>query len=174
MFSNPGVATAVRFAVFAALQTLVLARVGVGEAWGAYAQPLLYPLVILLLPVGTPTVFVLLIAFALGLTVDVSLGTYGMHAAALVLTGFARGLALALLEPREGYAVNASPTRAAFGLRWWAAYGAIMLGVHCLAYFAVEVFTFVFLGEILLRALGSFAVSYALAMLYVLVVNPRV
>ena len=173
MLGSPTLATALRFGVFAALQVLVLSRVGLGSAWGAYLQPLLYPVVILLLPVGMPTVFVLLIAFALGTAVDVPLGTYGVHAAALLVTAFARGLALALLEPREGYAVGQSPNRATFGWRWFVSYAAILLGVHVLTYFSIEVFTFVFFGEILLRALGSFVVSLALVILYVAVFDPR-
>ena len=173
MFGNPYLSTAVRFVVLGAIQVLVLSRVGIGEAWAPYAQALLYPLVILLLPVGMPTVIVLLIAFVLGLTVDVFLGTYGMHAAALVLTGFARGLVLAILEPREGYAVEQVANRATFGLRWFASYAAILIGVHTLAYFSIEVFTFVFFGEILLRAVGSFCVSMMLILLYMLVLDPK-
>ena len=173
MFGNPTVATAVRFVVFAALQVLVLSRIGFGESWATYTQPLLYPLVILLLPVGLPTVFVLLISFALGLAVDVPLGTYGVHASALVLTGFARGLVLAILEPREGYAVNQSPTRQEFGFRWFMTYAAILTAVHALAFFSVEVFTFVYLGQILLRAAGSFCASMMLIALYIVVVDPR-
>lgn len=173
MFGNPVAAAAVRFVVLAVLQVLVFSRVGAGEAWAPYAQALLYPLTILLLPVATPTVIVLFVAFALGLTIDVPLGTYGVHAGALVSTAFARGAALALTEPREGYAVGASPTRRAYGLQWWAGYAAILFGVHCLAYQALEVFTLVYAGEIFLRAVGSFCVSMLLALAYVLVFDPR-
>ena len=173
MFGSPYVATAIRFVVLAALQVVVLSRIGVGEGWSPYVQVLLYPLVILLLPVGMPTAVVLVLAFALGLTVDVFLGTYGMHAAALVVTGFARSLVLAVLEPREGYAVEQVANRATFGWRWFAAYAALLMGVHTLAFFSIEVFTFVFFGEILLRALGSFCVSMLLILLYALVLDPK-
>lgn len=173
MFGSPYLSTLVRFGLLAALQILVLSRIGVGEAWGAYAQALLYPLVILLLPVGMPTVFVLLLAFVLGMTVDVFLGTYGMHAAALVVTGFARSLVLAILEPREGYAVEQVANRATFGWRWFVSYAAILMGIHTLVFFSIEVFTFVFFGEILLRALGSFIVSMVLILLYMLVLDPK-
>ena len=173
MFSSPYVATAVRFVVFAALQVLVLSRIGAGEEWARYVQPLLYPVVVLLLPVGLPTVVVLAVAFALGLAIDVFVGAIGIHAAALVITGFARSAALALLEPREGYNIGQVPTRRQFGMQWFASYAAILLGVHVFSYFAVEAFTFVYIGEILMRAVGSFCVSMILVLLYVLVFDPR-
>ena len=113
--SRAYLATAIRFVILAALHVLVFAHLGEATAWGPYAQVLLYPLVIVLLPVGTPSVVVLLIAFALGCAIDFPLGTYGLHAAALVLMGFARRLVLGLTEPREGYGVDMSPTRRALG-----------------------------------------------------------
>lgn len=174
MFSSPYFSTAIRFIVLAALQVLVLSRVGIGEEWGRYLQALMYPLVILLLPINLPTVVVLIIAFALGMSIDIPLGTLGIHTSALVLTGFARSLVLALLEPREGYQVDHSPTKAEFGYRWFISYAAMLMGLHCFTYFAVETFTFVYLGEILLRALGSFSVSMILLLLYVVIFDPKV
>lgn len=173
MFSNAYLATAIRFVFFAALQVLVFAHIGEGTAWGPYAQVLLYPLVILLLPVGMPSPIVIIIAFLLGLAIDVPLGTYGVHAGALVFTAFVRRAVLGILEPREGYSVEQSPTRAAFGMRWFAGYAALLMGVHLLTYFALEAFTLVYLGEILARAGGSFCVSLILILLYVLVLDPK-
>jgi len=173
MFSNPYIAASFRFVVLAAVQVLVLSRIGVGEEWARYFQLLLYPLVILLLPVSLPSVIVLLISFVLGMCIDVPLGTLGIHTSALVLTAFARGLVLALLEPREGYQVDHSPTRAQFGFQWFLSYAAMLMGIHCFTFFAVETFTFVYLGEILLRALGSFGVSMILIVLYVIILDPK-
>ncbi len=173
MFGSSYVSTAVRFVVLVLLQTQVLSRIGLEQAWGEYVQALLYPLVILLLPVGMPTVLVLLLAFALGFSVDVLNASYGIHAAAMVFTAFTRSLVLALLEPREGYAVGQIANSATFGLRWFATYAASLLAVHTLVYFSIEVFTFVFLGKILLQALGSFCVSMLLILLYMVVFNPR-
>jgi len=173
MFSNPYISTALRFLVLAALQVLVLSRIGLGEAWGRYLQVLLYPLVILLLPINLPTVIVLIISFALGLCIDVPLGSLGVHASALVLTGFARGLVLAILEPREGYQVDQSPTKSQFGLQWFTSYAAILMAVHCFTFFAVETFTFVYIGEILLRAIGSFSISMILIFLYMIILDPK-
>ena len=171
--SSAYVATAIRFVILAALHVLVFAHLGEATAWGPYAQVLLYPLVIVLLPVGTPSPVVLVIAFALGCAIDFPLGTYGLHAAALVLVAFLRRLLLGLTEPREGYGVDMSPTRHALGFGWFVRYAALMFGVHALAFFAIEAFTFVYFFEVLLRAVGSFCVSMMLAILYVLVLDPR-
>jgi len=173
MFNNPYSATALRFIVLAALQVLVLSRIGVGEEWARYTQALIYPLVILLLPINLPTVVVLLISFVLGMSIDIPLGTLGIHSSAMVLTGFARGLVLAILEPREGYQVENSPTKAEFGFTWFLSYSAILMTIHCFTLFAVEAFTFVYIGEILLRTIGSFSVSMILVLLYVIIFNPE-
>ena len=173
MFSNAYVSSALRFVVLVALQVLVLAHVGEGTVWGRYAQIILYPLIILLLPVGMPSALVVLIGFVVGTAVDVPLGTYGVHAGALVLTAFARRGVLGILEPREGYTVDQSPTRAALGFQWFATYAAVLMGIHTLTYFALEAFTFVYFVEIVLRALGSFCVSMILILMYVLVLDPK-
>lgn len=167
------VATVARFVVLAALHVLVFAHLGEATAWGPYAQAMVYPLVVVLLPVAMPSPLVLLVGFALGTVIDFSLGTYGLHAAALVLTAFVRRLVLGLVEPREGYGVEDSPTRRRYGTTWFARYAAIVLGVHVLTFFAIEAFTLVYLVEILLRALGSFCVSVLLIMVYVLVLDPK-
>lgn len=163
-----------RFVLLALLQVLVLSRVGLGEDWSPYLQPLVYPLVVILLPVGMPTPIVLFVAFALGLSVDIPLGTYGVHAAALVVTAFARGVTLAIVEPREGYATGQSPTRAQFGWRWFLGYAAILMAVHTFTFFAIETFTFVYITQIALRAAGSFGVSMLLILVYMVVFDPRV
>ena len=171
--SSAYLATAVRFVVLAALHVLVFAHLGEATAWGPYAQVLLYPLVVMLLPVGTPSVVVLAVAFALGCAIDFPLGTYGLHAAALVFVAFVRRLILGLTEPREGYGVDTVPTRRELGTAWFARYTALMIGTHALAFFAIEAFTFVYFFEVLLRAAGSFCVSMVLVLLYALVVDPR-
>ncbi len=173
MFNNPYISSAIRFVVLVAVQLLVLSRIGAGEEWARYFQVILYPLVIILLPINLPSVIVLLISFALGMSIDIPLGMLGIHSSALVLMGFARGLVLAILEPREGYQVDSSPTKAAFGFRWFISYSAILLAIHCFTLFAVEAFTFVYIGEILLRTLGSFSVSMIMVFLYVLIFNPK-
>ncbi len=173
MFNSPYISTALRFIVLGAFQVLILSRIGVGEEWGRYLQVLLYPLVIIFLPINLPTVIVLFISFALGMCIDVPMGTLGIHTSALVLTGFARSLVLAILEPREGYQVDHSPTKAEFGFQWFFSYAAILMAIHCFAFFAIETFTFVYIGEILLRAVGSFSVSMILVLLYVIILDPE-
>ncbi len=173
MFSNAYLSTALRFVLFAALQILVFAHLGEATAWGPYAQVMLYPVVILLLPVQMASVFVLLLAFLLGCVIDFSLGTYGLHASALVLMAFARRLVLGLLEPREGYGIDQSPTRKALGIQWFATYAGLLLAVHLLTFFAVEAFTFVYIVQILARSIGSFCVSMTLMLLYIVVLDPR-
>ena len=69
---------------------------------------LIYPVVIIFLPVELRRSFVVLTAFLLGLCIDSFYDSPGVHTAALVLTGFFRGTILRLFEPRQGYRNNLS------------------------------------------------------------------
>lgn len=172
MNSNIYTITTLRILLFVALQVLVFSRIGLGETWASYFQPMLYPLVILLLPVGIPSSVLLLLAFFVGTLIDIPLGTYGIHAGALVLTTFCRQLVLNLIAPRDGYNVGQLPTRKELGFRWFLAYSGILMIIHTFTFYSIQVFTFVFLNKIVLQTLGSLSISMTLIVLFALLFTP--
>ena len=108
----------------------------------------------------------MLLAFGVGLFVDMFYDSPGVHTASLVFISYARRYILQALEPRSGYRITGYPTAFNFGVRWFAVYLAIMLGLEILIYHSLEAFSFVYFDRILFNTLLSFAVSYVLSMLY--------
>lgn len=127
-----------RFLVLVLLQVLVLNE----PLLGVYMHIYLYVLFILLLPFETPGWAILPLCFLLGLCVDISLSTAGLHASAATSMGFARPTVLRILKPREGYDINASPTLFTMGFNWFISYSLILVFLHHTWFFFLESFHF--------------------------------
>ncbi|MDX2134977.1 MAG: hypothetical protein SFV52_09330 [Saprospiraceae bacterium] len=163
---------AIRFAGLTALQALLLRQVGLSI--GPYFNLLVYPLFILLLPIATPTALVVILGFLIGLTVDLFYGTLGLHAGAGVFSGFIRTYLLAAFEPKGGYS-GKEPTALPhfFDWRWFTSLLAVFLLLHCLWYFSMDAFTFVYIGTITLKTLSAWALSMPFTLLLVFLFNPK-
>jgi rod shape-determining protein MreD len=120
-----------------------------------YINPYVYVLFILLLPFTVSKVVLLFSAFILGLIVDLFMGTPGVHSTATVLMAFARPSVLFLFSPREGYQSGTYPRLAQFGMEWFLKYTIMLVLMHHLALFYLEVFSFSHFFSTLLRALLS-------------------
>ena len=75
-----------RFVLLTLLQLLVLNNVYLG----GYVMPLLYVLFILMLPTSTGRVPMLLMAFGMGLLMDIMAGSLGFHALACTIVAMMR------------------------------------------------------------------------------------
>ncbi|HEY4798331.1 MAG TPA: rod shape-determining protein MreD, partial [Bacteroidia bacterium] len=85
---------------------------------------------------------VLVLAFVLGLSVDIFSDTGGLHAAASVLMAFLRKPVLKLISPRDGYDAVQQPTIQQFGFGWFLSYtGTLVFAHHCVLFF-LETFGF--------------------------------
>jgi hypothetical protein len=156
------------------LQVLVLKRISLGSGFiWQNGDIFIYPLIILLLPFRLSRHSVILIGFLTGLTIDMFYDTTGVHAFALTATAYCRGLLLSYMEPRGGYQLVMTPTRFAMGLNWLLTYTSIAIVIHLFVYYTVEIFTFVFIGKIILKTLITFLLSMLVVMGYHLLFNPR-
>ncbi|MBK8704534.1 MAG: hypothetical protein IPN33_13660 [Saprospiraceae bacterium] len=172
MNSSIIVISAVRFVILLLFQVFILKSISLGWQGNIYMHIIVFPLFIFLLPIRTPRAVVMLLAFALGLAVDVFYDSPGLHAGASVFSAFVRPIVIKLLEPREGYNVNHSPTKARLGFSWFWRYAAIMLLLHLGFYFSMLEFSPVFIADILLKTTFSFIASYAFMLMIVFVFNP--
>ena len=163
----------VRFAVVILLQGFVLQRINLGGSGAQYFSILVYPVLIMLLPIRINRLALIFTGFATGIIIDLMYNSLGVHASACVFIAFLRPYILQVFEPRGGYAVNATPSASTFGMRWFLQYGAVMLFMHLLFYFSMEVFTFAYIGQILLKTLSSFLLSFVAIVLYVFLFNPK-
>lgn len=156
------------------IQVLVFKRVGLSNNWWwQHGHLFLYPVIILLLPFRMSRHYAIILGFVLGLIIDWFYDTIGVHAFALTGMAYARGLMMQWLEPRGGYTLAMSPTNHSMGINWLLTYTAISLFIFCFLYFIAEIFTFVFIGQILLRTLITFFMSMLLVMGYHFLFNPR-
>jgi hypothetical protein len=126
----------------------------------AFIHFLIYPMVILLMPIKTPRPVLLVTAFIFGLGLDMFYDSIGIHAAALVFTAYFRNLVIAFIEPIEGYNMNDVPTIKNMGIGWFVTYTSILLLFHIFVYFSIEAFSFVYIFEIFLNSIFSFIISF--------------
>lgn len=141
-------------------QIIVFKQVTFSLGGMAFIHFLIYPLVILLMPIRTPSPVLLLTAFIFGLGLDMFYDSIGIHAAALVFTAYFRNLVIAFIEPIEGYNVNDVPTIKNMGIGWFVTYTSILLLIHIFLYFSIEAFSFVYIFEIFLNSIFSFIISF--------------
>lgn len=164
----------IRAFLFLIFQILILKRVSSGNQWlWLNGDIFIYPIIILLLPFRFSRHYVTIIGFILGIVIDMFYDTIGVHAFALTAMAYARGLILAYLEPRGGYQLTMSPTRYSMGINWLLAYTAFSVILHVFLYFTAEIFTFVYIGKILIKTIITFLLSMMAIMGYYLLFNPR-
>ena len=132
----------------------------------------IYPLFILLLPVGMIDGVVLLVAFFYGLSIDMFYDTPGLFASATVAVAAARPLVLAIMEPRGGYEPGKAPTKYNLGTRWFVQYSGILMLWHTIWVVALEQAS-LFSGLRVLIWLLIYALSLLLIILYQFLFNPK-
>ncbi len=145
----------VRFMVVIIFQILVMDNVMIS----GYMVPYVYLLFILLMPFETPRWMVLISGFFLGLGIDLFEHTLGIHTAATVLLAFVRPYILNLLAPRDGYETETFPRIHFYGFTWFLKYTVLMVLVHHLPLFYLEVFQLQNFLSTLLRVILSSALS---------------
>ena len=136
--------------------------------FSGYVNPYVYLLFILLLPMEIPSWLLLLLSFTLGLIIDFFSGSPGVHTSATVLAGFVRPYVLRIVSPRDGYESGENPSMFHYGLRWFASYALLMVLIHHITLFYLEVFRFADFFRTLLRVILStlFSMTFILLIEY--------
>ncbi|HMP29081.1 MAG TPA: hypothetical protein PKD85_05750 [Saprospiraceae bacterium] len=133
-------------------QVAVLARLDLSIGDFTFIHIIIYPFFVLLLPINTPKVGVLILAFATGIFVDFFYNSPGVHAASMLVTAYLRPLVLRILVPNEGYSTKFSPTLIQMGFNWFISYTSISLFIFCFSYFSFDAFSFVYFFGIFMNA----------------------
>lgn len=150
-----------RFVFVILLQVLVLNNI---QLFG-FINPYFYIIFILLLPFETPHWALLVIAFLLGISVDLFVNTPGMHASATVIATFFRPMILNVFAPRDNYEVGTFPRIYYYGLGWFFRYTLILVVIHHVFLFYLEIFRFSDFFITLSRSLISSALTIVLIIL---------
>ncbi len=165
--------TIFQFVLLMLLQVAVFKQFTPDWKYAIYFHALIYPAFIMTLPFRLSKISIILLGFLFGIILDVFYSSPGVHASACVFTAFIRPTILSITKPQGEYDILHSPTISHYGFIWFATYSAIMLFAHLLFYFSVEAFTFVYIGQILLKTFASFIVSYFLIIIFQFIINPK-
>ncbi|HLG02805.1 MAG TPA: rod shape-determining protein MreD [Bacteroidia bacterium] len=148
----------IRFVLLVLAQGLILKNVEPGN----FMNPFLYILFLIQLPFEAPAWLVLLLSFILGYSVDTFYQTVGMHMAACTFIGWVRPRLLRFLAPRDGYEFGSQPTMQDMGRVWFLTYATIIIVLHHLALFYLEMFSFREFFSTFIRVLISSAATLLL------------
>lgn len=151
----------ISFFILLLIQVTVLNNIHLG----GYINPFVYVMFILMLPVRIPGPLLLGLAFILGLIIDMFSNTVGMHAAACVFMAFTRPTVLNFIAPRDGYETESAPSVKEFGFYWYAIYACILVFLHHLMLFFIEVFRISEFFPTMFRVILSTIFTVAMVML---------
>ncbi|HPF89423.1 MAG: rod shape-determining protein MreD [Flavobacteriales bacterium] len=151
-----------RFLAMILLQVLVIDHL---DVLNGLMVPYLYIFFLLMLPVEMPAWAQLAIGAVTGLVMDFFASTPGMHMSACVVMMYGRLYVLRLLSPREGYEFGSRPTVMRMGFPWYITYAGLLILLHHLWLFFVELHRFDAFFFTFLRAVLSAVFTFALCLL---------
>jgi len=155
-----------RFVVLVLVQVLFLKNI----PFLGFATPYIYVLFILTFPIKCPRTLFLLIAFALGATIDIFLDTLGLHIFSTVLIAFLRPYILNLFITKDNTAYF-SPSVKFIGLAPFIKYTIVMVFIHHTVLFSLEAFSFAHFWLLLLKVLLN--VTFSSLLIFATQINPR-
>jgi hypothetical protein len=128
----------IRFILLALAQIYVFNKIQVS----GYINPQVYVLFILMLPFEISGFWLLSFAFSMGLTIDYFQHTPGMHAAASVIMAFFRPGVIRLVGKKDDLEPWQYPNVRDAGSLWFLTYVIILVFLHHIFLFYMEVFRF--------------------------------
>lgn len=157
----------IRFCLFILVQVYVLDQV---PALHRLITPYVYFLFILWLPFKMNRLVQMLVAFALGFTLDCFTNSYGLHAASCVLIAYLRPFLINLLISQEGVEKNYNePSIQSLGFAAYFTYVAILTFIHHIFLFFLQALQTGGIFYFVVKSLSSTAISLLLILLIELI-----
>lgn len=130
--------------------------------FSGYINPAFYILFIILLPVNTPAWLRLISGFLLGFSIDIFSQSPGLNAASTVLIAFLQPYILHAFKTTD-VDESKSNSLSHLGFRWFISYSIVLILIHHIFYFILEVFRFTYFSDTFYRIiLSSFATFIAI------------
>lgn len=126
------------FVLIVLIQGLVVNNIQFSE----YVNPMVYPIMIMMLPFELSAVVTMLVALLLGLSVDAFSDTFGLHASSALFIGYLRPTIMKYIRPKEGYDTSLIPSIQDMGVLWFFSYAAVMIFAHHIWFFSFEILRF--------------------------------
>jgi len=158
---NVVVKIGLRFLFFLFAQVLVFNQIEIGFG----LQLMIYPLFILLLPVEMGVVTLMVAAFVLGILIDAMSNTYGLHASSLLIVAYMRPMIFKLFAPRDGYDALVETNIFTMGTAWFLKVFGILIVVHHLWFFMLEMFKMNEIVFVLQKTFISAPISFLICIL---------
>ncbi len=161
-----------RFLGLVAVQGLLLNQMT--ETVGSYFNVLLYPLFILFLPLQLAAPYLVLLGFAVGMAVDATVPSWGVHASAGAFSGVMRGIAFMPFAPKGGFSQK-DPIFSPEYMGWqtFLQGTALFLAFHIFWYFSVSYFAPVFAWDIVKKTIVAWVLTMIFVALYTAMFNPK-
>lgn len=160
--NQPIVLHSVRFILIFLIQVVVLNYIEIGSG----IQLMIYPLFLFLLPSEVNVFYLMLIAFGLGVVIDVFSNTYGLHASAGVVFAYFRPLVFKLFAPRDGYDALLETNIFNMGRSWFLRSFGLLLLIHHFWFFFFQMFKISEVLYILQQTGLSVVLSFVLCLLF--------
>ena len=122
---------------------------------GNYAFCFPYVAFLLAIPFDLGRILYMLVAFFMGLCIDIAYNTIGFHIAACVLLAFSREYIMQLIAPTGGYEIDNKPTMQNMGTQWFLMYSLMLIFLHHTLFFLIETSNFVYWTDTLLKIISS-------------------
>jgi len=157
MNANNPILQGLSFVFYLALQIVFIQNIVLFDV----AFCFLYISFLILLPIETNTILAMFLGFFLGLSVDIFVGTIGIHAAACVFVMFVRPILLNFVKPFTGYEQQQGQINInSFGLPWFVSYSFLFILLHHLFLFFVEASSWVLFFDTLLKTISSVVLTF--------------
>ena len=124
------------YVVLVVLQVFILDNIQLN----GFINPYIYILFILMLPFDISGWLLLILSFFLGLSIDLFEHTPGLHASATVFLGFCRPGIIRMVGEKEDLEPGQYPNIRDFGTMWFFTYTVILVFLHHLVLFYLEIF----------------------------------
>ncbi len=148
----------IRFLLLIVVQIALLNNV----QFSGLLNPYLYIYFLIVLPVDFPPNVGLILAFAMGIVIDLFSQTLGMHTISAVFLAYARPYILRYMAPRDGYEFSRMVSVRQMGWLWFLTFSGLMVFLHHFVLFFIESFRISGFGYTLLKAMGSSALTLTL------------
>jgi hypothetical protein len=157
------------FAIVALLQTFFFNHLTV---WSCFAS-MVYISFVMMLPLNTPSILTLLSGLAMGVTMDLTMGTAGLNTISTLAVAYLRRPILDLILGSEIVRDGGIPTLLRMGQRQFVQYLIIVVVLHSVIFFGMEAFTTAYLWYQLLRLVVSASASILFVWLIMMLFTPK-
>jgi hypothetical protein len=172
MGNNAIIASFWRFLLLLMLQVLVFKPMATSV--GPYFNIFIYPIFLLLLPIQTPTPYLVLLGALMGFCADEFYYTGGLHASAGAFAGLVRRTVLSAFAPNGNFTPK-EPVFTPVYVSWQTFLPAagLYFFAHILWFYVMDAFTFVYIGEAILKTLAAWPLSMIFVLAFMMLFRPK-